>query len=55
MSELDQLARSLGVMRHAWMVIPCSGCGIACHPVIPLGCFCIKCYATQRQSKARDE
>ncbi len=53
MNEHEALAHVLGVTRHPWMIVPCSGCGTACRPVIPLGCFCIKCYAASlRQGKA---
>lgn len=33
--------------RHPWMVVPCSDCGIGCRPVMPLGCFCVKCHAAR--------
>ncbi len=46
--ELEALARRLGVIRHPSMVVPCSGCGIGCRPVMPLGCFCVTCVAAQR-------
>jgi hypothetical protein len=49
MNEQEALAHVLGVTRHPWMIVPCSGCGIACRPVIPLGCFCVRCVALQRQ------
>jgi len=45
---LDELARRLGVSRHPWMVVPCSRCGIGCRPVMPLGCFCVTCYAVMK-------
>lgn len=47
--ELEDLARELGVTRHPSMTVPCSGCGVVCRPVEPLGCFCVRCVAKQRE------
>lgn len=55
--ELDKLAATLGVRRNKGLVIPCSGCGVACHPCGQLypgapyvrgglcECFCVTCVA----------
>lgn len=47
------LAEKLGVTRNKSIVVPCSGCGIGCHPVSPLDCFCIECYAEQNPERRR--
>ncbi len=46
----DDLAASLGVVRNKRIIVPCSGCGVGCYAVEPLGCFCVKCYAAQKRS-----
>jgi hypothetical protein len=51
--ELDELAARLGVTRNKRTIVPCSGCGIACHPVETLCCFCVKCVAEQRLGTRR--
>lgn len=49
MNELDELARSLGVTRGKATIVKCSGCGVGCYAVQPLGCFCIRCYAASQR------
>lgn len=43
----DRLRAILGVTRNTRIIIPCSGCGIGCHP-IGNGCHCVKCVAWMR-------